>query len=116
MFAVKRVYDPPAPDDGARILVDRLWPRGLTKEAAALDDWAKDAAPSNELRRWFHAHLDEWDEFRARYARELESPQALAAMAALRARAKKGRVTLLFSSKQTERNNATVLAELLREA
>lgn len=116
MFAVKRVYDPPAPDDGARILVDRLWPRGLTKEAAALDDWAKDAAPSNELRKWFHAHLDEWDAFRARYVSELRAPAAQAAMQALRARASRGRVTLLFASKQIERNNATLLAELLREA
>lgn len=113
MFAVKRVYDPPQKADGARILVDRLWPRGLTRDAAALDDWAKDVAPSNDLRTWFHAHTDQWDEFRARYAGELEAPAAQAAMQALKARAKQGRVTLLFSSKQTERNNATALAEFL---
>ena len=114
MFAVKRVYDPPSAQDGARILVDRLWPRGLTKEGAAIDDWIKALAPSNELRKWVHAHFEEWDEFRARYARELAAPEAQAAMEALRARANAGRVTLLFSSRDTERNNATVLAELLR--
>lgn len=114
-IAVKRVYDAPAPQDGARILVDRLWPRGLTREAAALDDWDKLVSPSNELRRWFHAHMDEWDEFRARYRSELATPDGAAALAALRARAKKGRVTLLFASKEIERNNATVLAEFLRE-
>ena len=112
-FAVKRVYDRPAPDDGARILVDKLWPRGLTKEAAALDDWAKALAPSHDLRRWFHAHPDEWDAFRDRYRKELETPAARDAMAALKARAKRGRVTLLFASKNLVRNNAEVLAEAL---
>ena len=115
MFAVKRVYDPPSPDDGARILVDRLWPRGLTKEAAALDDWVKEVAPSNELRKWFHAHVERWDEFLARYAKELEKPPAQEAMTALRARGKRGRVTLLFSSKEADRNNATALAAFLAD-
>ncbi len=114
-FAVKRVYDPPAPDDGARILVDKLWPRCLTKEAAALDDWAKALAPSDALRRWCHAHPDEWDAFRARYREELETPAAGAAMAALKARAKRGRVTLLFASKNLARNNADALAEFLTQ-
>lgn len=113
-FRAKRVYDAPAPEDGARVLVDRLWPRGLTKEAAALDDWAKAVAPSDALRKWFHAHMDEWTTFQARYARELETPQAREAIAALRARGEKGRVTLLYASKQTERNNATELMEILR--
>lgn len=115
MFAVKRVYDPPSPHDGARILVDRLWPRGLTKEAAQLDDWVKDVAPSNELRLWFHAHVKRWDDFLARYAKELEAPGGQEAMAALRARARRGRVTLLFSSKETDRNNATALAAFLAD-
>ncbi len=112
-FRTKRVYDAPAPDDGARILVDRLWPRGLTKEAAALDEWEKALAPSDELRKWFHAHLEEWTVFERRYAHEMEAPQARAAMQALRARAAKGVVTLLYASKQTDRNNATALAQML---
>lgn len=110
---VKRVYDPPGPEDGARILVDKLWPRGLTKEAAALDDWLKALAPSDVLRRWYHAHPDEWDAFRVSYRKELEAPAAREALAALKARAKKGRVTLLFASKNLERNNADALAEFL---
>lgn len=112
---VKRVYDPPAPEDGARILVDKLWPRGLTKQAAALDDWAKALAPSDALRSWFHAHRDQWDAFAARYRAELETPAAREALKALKARANKGRVTLLFASKEIDRNNATELAEILRE-
>ena len=115
MFAVKRVYDPPSPHDGVRILVDRLWPRGLTKEAAAIDDWVKEVAPSNELRNWFHANVERWDDFLARYAKELQTPPARDAMAALRGRAKHGRVTLLFSSKETDRNNATALAAFLAD-
>ena len=114
MIRVKRVYDPPAADDGKRVLVDRLWPRGLTKEAARLDDWAKALAPTDELRRWYHAHPEGWDEFRARYRSELRDGAAQDALAALRAAARKGAVTLLFSSKNLERNNADALAEILR--
>lgn len=112
---VKRVYDAPAPDDGARILVDRLWPRGLTKEAAALDGWDKAVSPSDALRKWVHANPDAWDEFRSRYRAELATPEGRAALAALRARAGQGRVTLLFAARTTERNNATVLAQFLAE-
>ena len=70
---VKRVYDPPAAGDGARVLVDRLWPRGLTKSEAALDAWLKDVAPSNELRKWYHAHLSQWEKFRKKYLEELST-------------------------------------------
>lgn len=115
MIRVKRVYDPPAPEDGARILVDRLWPRGLTKEAARLDDWAKALAPSDALRRWYHADPEAWDEFRTRYRAELATVEAAAALAALRRRAREGTVTLLFASKNLARNNADALALIAAE-
>lgn len=108
---VKRIYEEPASDDGQRVLVDRLWPRGISKETAALDAWLKEVAPSDELRTWYHANLDRWDEFRTRYLAELEDrPEPLDE---LRERAAKGTLTLLFAAKQTERNHATVLKELL---
>lgn len=110
-LSVKRVYDAPAAGDGIRVLVDRLWPRGLTKEAAKVDHWLKDLAPSNELRQWYHAAPDEWREFQRRYARELAKvPDAVAT---LRDLAAKRRVTLLFSSKMLEHNNATALKAFL---
>lgn len=120
---LKRVYDAPTPQDGARILVDRLWPRGLTRESAALDDWAKAVSPSNDLRRWAHAQPEIpgggeppfWNEFRARYRAELTTPEGAAALDALRARIAAGPTTLLFAAKDTAHNNATVLAEFLRE-
>jgi uncharacterized protein YeaO (DUF488 family) len=108
---VKRIYEEPAPQDGQRVLVDRLWPRGISKETAALDAWLKEVAPSDDLRKWYHANLDRWDEFRERFLAELEErPDALDE---LRKRAENGRLTLLFAAKQTERNHATVLKELL---
>jgi len=112
--ALKRVYDLPAPDDGARVLVDRLWPRGLSKEAAALDAWLRDLAPSDELRKWFHAHPQEWSKFRERYLKELSSEKAHTALEQLyELRKQNARVTLLFASKNEERNNATVLKQLV---
>jgi uncharacterized protein YeaO (DUF488 family) len=112
--ALKRVYDPPAPSDGARVLVDRLWPRGLTKEGAALDLWLKDLAPSDELRKWYHARPTMWTQFREKYLRELRSDAAHFALEQLYALvAKRKTVTLLYASKSTEHNNATVLKELL---
>ncbi len=114
MIRVKRVYDSPAPEDGARILVDRLWPRGLTKEAARLDDWPKALAPSDDLRRWYHAHPDGWATFLARYREELSAPEASAALAALKARARRETVTLLFASKNLSGNNADALALILK--
>ncbi|HXZ31252.1 MAG TPA: DUF488 family protein [Terriglobales bacterium] len=111
---IKRVYDEPAASDGTRILVDRLWPRGLTKDRAALDSWLRDLAPSDELRRWYHAHSEHWPEFRKKYLRELARPEAAAALDQLYrlARGKKP-LTLLFASRNEDRNNASVLQELL---
>ena len=111
---LKRVYDAPSPQDGTRVLVDRLWPRGLTKEAAALDVWMKDIAPSNELRKWYHAHPVQWAKFRDKYLAELTTDAAHAALNELYDLAKKKRgVTLLFGSKNLEQNNALVLKQLL---
>jgi uncharacterized protein YeaO (DUF488 family) len=112
--AIKRVYEPAARNDGARILVDRLWPRGLTKEQAALEEWLRDLAPSDDLRRWFHARPEHWAEFRKKYLKELAQPEAETALRHLYKLAhKRKRLTLLFASKNEDRNNATVLKELL---
>ena len=111
--ALKRVYAEPSPSDGARVLVDRLWPRGLTKEAAALDAWLRDLAPSDELRKWFHAHPQQWSKFREKYLKELRCKAAHDALEQLYALEKKRRLTLLFASKNEEHNNATVLKQLI---
>ena len=111
---IKRVYDPPALKDGARVLVDRLWPRGLTKEAAALDVWMRDLAPSNQLRKWFHAHPAQWAKFREKYLAELTTDTAHAALQQLHDLAHKRRgLTLLFASRSWEHNHALVLKELV---
>jgi uncharacterized protein YeaO (DUF488 family) len=111
---VKRVYEAPAATDGVRVLVDRLWPRGLTKEVAAVKFWLRDLAPSDELRKWFHANPEGWNQFRKRYLKELATEQASAALGKLHHLAGgKRRVTLLYASRNVERNNATVLKELL---
>src|SRR5262245_25671652 len=108
---LKRVYDPPSPSDGLRVLVDRLWPRGLKKEDAALDRWDRDVAPSNELRKEFGHDHSRWDEFRARYFAELDAhPEPVKQLAR---EAKKGTVTLLFAARDTEKNNAVALREYL---
>ena len=112
--ALKRVYAAPSPEDGARVLVDRLWPRGLTKDAVALDAWLKDLAPSNELRKWYHARPQQWSKFREKYLAELRGPSAQEALEQLYELEKKGRhLTLLFASKNEERNNAVVLKQLV---
>jgi uncharacterized protein YeaO (DUF488 family) len=112
--AVKRVYEAVSPSDGVRVLVDRLWPRGLTKEDAAVKFWLRDLAPSNELRQWFHANPEGWRMFQKRYLKELASPEASAAVENLHELAEsRGKVTLLYASRNEERNNATVLKELL---
>ena len=111
---VKRVYEQPARSDGTRVLVDRLWPRGLSKERAAVDKWLRDLAPSDALRKWFHAHPEAWSLFRKRYLKELarpESAQALDELYRLANRRKK--LTLLFASRNEKQNNATVLKDLL---
>ena len=112
--AVKRVYEKPSRSDGTRVLVDRLWPRGLTKAAAALDAWLKELAPSDELRRWVHAHREAWPLFRKRYLKELTRPEATEQLQELYDLAKgRKRLTLLYAFKDEERNNAVVLKELL---
>ncbi|MBI3478339.1 MAG: DUF488 family protein [Acidobacteria bacterium] len=112
--AVKRVYEAPAASDGVRILVDRLWPRGLTKDAAAVKLWLRDLAPSTELREWFHANPEAWRMFRRRYLKELVSEEAGAALDKLYAAATSAKkLTLVYASRNEERNNATVLKELL---
>lgn len=112
--AVKRIYEKPSRADGTRVLVDRLWPRGLTKEDAALNAWLKDLAPSDELRHWYHAYPDAWALFRRRYMKELTSPAASAQLQELyRMAEQRKRLTLLYASKNEERNNAIVLRDLL---
>jgi uncharacterized protein YeaO (DUF488 family) len=111
---LKRVYEPASPRDGVRVLVDRLWPRGVSKEAARLKLWLKEVAPSNELRQWYHAHPAQWPKFRERYIEELSALQSAAALAQLHELAAQSKtLTLLFASQHTDRNNATVLKELL---
>jgi len=111
MIRVRRVYDAPAPDDGARVLVDRLWPRGLKKTDARLTEWAREAAPSSELRTWTHADPDRWPEFVTRYHAELDDrPEAWAPLLEL---ARQGDLTLLYAARDTERNNAVALLRYL---
>jgi uncharacterized protein YeaO (DUF488 family) len=108
---IKRAYDPPAASDGARILVDRLWPRGLTKEKLKLDVWMKEVAPSNELRKWFHEGGHAWMDFRARYFKELDAQPEL--IDELRKKARGRTVTLLYAARDAEQNNALALKEYL---
>ena len=111
---VRRVYEDPEPDDGTRVLVDRLWPRGLTKAKAALDDWCKDVAPSDELRRWYGHDPGRFAEFSRRYQRELEDPGREEAMTHLRSLSKGRSLTLLTATKEPDISEAAVLAGLLR--
>ena len=112
--ALKRVYAEPSPHDGTRVLVDRLWPRGLKKSDAALDAWLKELAPSNELRKWFHARPQLWSKFREKYLKELTTEAANTALQQLYELQKQHRrLTLLFASKNEERNNALVLKQLI---
>ena len=113
MVKIKRVYDHPEKGDGNRVLVDRLWPRGVKKEDAGLDLWLKDIAPSNGLRRWFSHDPSKWQEFKERYRKELDSSQKI--IEDLRKESRRGTVTLLFAAKDTERNNAVVLKEMIEE-
>ncbi len=111
---LKRVYEPPEASDGTRFLVERLWPRGLSKQAAKLDAWLKEAAPSDELRRWYGHDPEKWAEFRRRYFAELaRAPEALAP---IREALKKGPVTLVFAAKDPRLSNARALKELLERA
>jgi uncharacterized protein YeaO (DUF488 family) len=114
MVRLKRAYDPPEPADGTRVLVDRLWPRGKTKAALAIDLWLKDLAPSTGLRQWYGHDEEKWPEFQKRYRAELSVSPAKEALAELKRLVKKGRVTLVYSAKNELINNATLLAKLLR--
>lgn len=111
---VKRVYETPAEEDGTRILVDRLWPRGFSKEDAALDDWMRDIAPSDELREWFDHDPERWEEFDRRYRAELEGKKDI--IEELRKYARDGRLTLVYAARDEEHNNARVLRGVLEGA
>lgn len=113
--SIKRVYDPPEATDGVRVLIDRLWPRGLSHERAQIDHWLKELAPSSELRTWFGHDPARFAEFRRRYLIEIEgSPAAQEALAQIRSLAAKGTVTMVYGARDTEHNDAVVLLELLR--
>ena len=112
-IALKRVYEEPAADDGKRVLVDRLWPRGLSKERARVDLWLKEVAPSSELRKWFGHDPEKFAEFRRRYQAELDTGNAQTKLAELRDMAKREHITLLFAAHDAEHNNAVVLRDLL---
>jgi len=114
LIKIKRVYDPPSKDDYFRILIDRLWPRGMSKEKAKLDLWMKEIAPSDELRTWFNHEPEKWDEFQKRYQNESTSKQDL--FDQIRQLAKeKGAVTLVYSAKDTDHNNAVALKIMLEK-
>ncbi len=110
---IKRVYEPAADDDGYRVLVDRLWPRGVSKDKAHLDTWMKDIAPSTELRRWFGHDPARWDEFERRYRAEIAEPERSLLVDALAERATQGQVTLVFGARDTLHNEAVVLCAVV---
>lgn len=111
MVSIKRVYDPPGSEDGRRVLVDRLWPRGISREKAQVDEWIKELAPSDALRRWFAHDPARWEEFRTRYREELAAQSPLLDRFCRDAR--KEKTTLLYAARDQERNNAQVLKELI---
>lgn len=113
MFKLKRVYEPPDPADGKRILVERLWPRGLSKEKARVDEWIKEIAPSPQLRRWYAHQPAKWEEFRRRYRAELETN--VEALERLRRLTERGPVTFVFASRDAQRCSAVVLKEFLEK-
>lgn len=112
---IKRAYREPEPDDGYRVLIDRLWPRGVKKEQLKLDAWLKELAPSSELRKWFGHEPARWEEFQRRYRSELSSPEAQTLLTELAERADLGPLTLVYGAKDEEHNDAVVLRELLEE-
>ncbi len=111
---VRRAYDEPEPDDGARVLVDRIWPRGLSKEKADFDEWCKSVAPSTELRKWYAHDPERFAEFGRRYRDELKDPERAEAFAHLRELAAQGPLTLITATKHADMSEAAVLAELLK--
>jgi uncharacterized protein YeaO (DUF488 family) len=114
-LTLKRIYEPAGDDDGERYLVDRLWPRGVSKARARLTDWLKDLAPSTELRRWFGHEPTRWTEFQERYAEELSRPGAQAMLRMLAGKARRGPVTLVYAARDTEHNEAVVLRRLIEQ-
>jgi uncharacterized protein YeaO (DUF488 family) len=113
---VKRVYEPPSKDDGVRVLVDRLWPRGLTKTRAAVDLWLKDIGPSLALRKWFNRDPSRWAEFKRRYAEELDAlRERSVAVAAITGAAQSGKITLLFGARDEQHNTAVALHQYLTQ-
>ncbi|MEK6572455.1 MAG: DUF488 family protein [Bacteroidota bacterium] len=115
MIKLKRVYEKPERTDGKRLLVDRLWPRGLRKEDARINEWLKEFAPSDSLRQWYGHKEEQWQEFRQRYRAELKKPEASELLLKLRQEGKRQTVTLLFGAKDEERNNAVVLKDFLEK-
>ena len=113
MLKIKRIYEPPAPEDGKRYLVDRLWPRGVSKSRAGLDAWLKDVAPSQELRRWFDHAPAKWEAFQERYQAELRQGAAWEVVEKLGREARQGAVTLLYAAKDETRNNAVCLKQFI---
>lgn len=111
---LRRIYDEHTPADGTRVLVDRLWPRGVSKDRAQLDHWCKDVAPSTELRTWYHHDPALFDEFAERYREELAEPRRAEVLEELRSLARHGTVTLLTATKDVDRSEAAVLADLIR--
>jgi uncharacterized protein YeaO (DUF488 family) len=115
MIATRRAYEPASPRDGYRVLIDRLWPRGVSKAKAKLDAWEKDVAPSRELRKWYGHDPAKWPEFRRRYTRELRAPASRAILNDLARRAKRGRVTLVYASRAAEISDVAVLERILKK-
>ncbi len=115
MITLKRVYEPPADEDGERILVDRLWPRGVARTEARLSCWMKEVAPTSALRKWFGHEPSRWEEFRRRYAEELQAPDKQALLKDIAAKSRHGVVTLVFGARDPDHNHALVLTQLIRE-
>jgi len=113
MVRIKRIYDPLSPEDGKRVLVDRIWPRGIKKGNARIDEWLKDLAPSTELRKWFGHDPAKWEEFRTRYLAELSGCGE--ALERLRQEAREGTLTLVYAARDMEHNNAVALKDLLEK-
>jgi uncharacterized protein YeaO (DUF488 family) len=112
---IRRIYEPPTLKDGYRVLIDRVWPRGVTKQEARLDEWARNLAVSTDLRRWFGHDPAKWDEFRRRYRAELLAPEHRAALDALARRARHETVTIVYGTRDEQHNNAVALADVLQE-
>lgn len=110
---IKRIYDPPEQGDGYRVLIDHIWPRGVSRERAKLDEWARELAPSDELRKWFDHDPVRFEQFRSRYRRELDGQADK--LEQLRTRASKGPLTIVYAARDQEHNNAVVVSELVRD-